>query len=486
MLLDILLTGTNISLNGIKPIDISGIFLNSKDVISKSLFFAVKGCNENGEKYINEAIKNGASIILSENKLLKSDDKTIFLYSNDLRRDISIISKNFYCACDEKLKIIAITGTNGKTSTQKALTSIFTEAGKKTGYAGTISTGWGNYIENSHLTTPDSVSLHRYFFEMVKSSCEYCVIEASSQGIHQKRLNGINFYAKILTNISQDHLDYHKTMDEYKKVKAQFIEEGIGLKILNLNEPLSIELLKNIKNVFTYAVSNKKADLNAEILLASLDGSLVRFYYNGDIIEILIRNVFGFFMIENITAAVLVALKSGISFNIIRSALENFIPPFGRMTFFENKFNFNIVVDYAHTPHALQSVLLELKKIKKQRLIVLFGCGGNRDKEKRAIMGSIANDLADIVYVTSDNPRNEKPIEIINQIISGISEKNKYRVVEDRGIAIIKALNEMRSNDILLIAGKGHEDYQEIEGKKFPFSDFDVLSDFFVKKGDLK
>lgn len=460
---------------------VTSVQTDSKKVHKGSLFCAVEGNVRDGKQFISEAIEKGATAILCEKPIAVPNGVHLFI-SENMREDIALIAKNLYQESDEKLDIYAVTGTNGKTSTVMALNDIMHHAGKKNGYITTVEKSFGSNSHPSSLTTPDPFELHSNFFEMVKEGCETCGIEASSHGIHQKRLSGITFKCRILTNITSDHLDYHKTVEAYRQVKKEFLCDGNDLTVLNINDPVTEEVLAAKKNCVTYGINNRNADLYAENVRYDENGLSFDMQYKGEKRSVFAANLIGDYMAENLIAAALAALSSGIELDVIVRAIENFIPPRGRLSKIMGIEDFDIFVDFAHTPDALEKTIKTLRPLVKNKLRVVFGCGGNRDKTKRPRMGKIADLLSDKIYLTSDNSRWEDTKDILKEIMAGIKRKKNIYSCEDRAEAISKAVVDAKAGDIILIAGKGHEPYQEFRGVKHLFSDFDTAKNAIAKR----
>ncbi len=450
--------------------EVCSVAVDSRRVEPGDLFCVVEGTRENGEHFLNDALKRGASAVLAAKPFTLPSDVPLFL-SKAMREDLSIIAGNLYSS-GRSLDLFAVTGTNGKTSTVKILYELLRKSGINAGYITTIEEFDGEKVVPSDLTTPDSFHLHSFFSRLSSHSGKACVMEASSHGIHQKRLHGLVFRAKILTNITRDHLDYHKTLEEYKAVKRNWLLEGTEPVIVNIRDPEGEEILKKRKNVYTYGIDCEKADLKGLHAQYDSEGLVFDLCYGEMIRTVRVKGAIGFFMIENLLAAALTALVCGLDFDQIVEGLESFIPPTGRMSRIKEK-GIEVYVDFAHTPDALEKSIQTLRPLVKRKLRVVFGCGGNRDKLKRPEMGRIADKNADVLYVTSDNSRWEETSDILNDIRVGITRKDNISYEEDRAKAIARAVRESDKGDIVLIAGKGHETYQDLKGTKKHFSDFE-------------
>ena len=450
--------------------EIRSASVDSRTVEPGDLFCVVEGNKETGEHFLKDALKRGAVAVLAGKSFSLPSDIPLFL-TKKMREDLATIAGNLYPS-GRNPDLFAVTGTNGKTSVVKILYELLGKAGIKAGYITTIEEFDGKKVIPSDLTTPDSFHLHSFFSRLSGNSGKACVMEASSHGIHQKRLHGLVFKAKILTNITRDHLDYHKTLEEYKSVKRNWLLEGSEPVIVNLKDPVGQEIFQKRKNVYTYGIDCETADLKA--LRAHYDsrGLVFDLCYGTRIKTVKVNNAIGFFMIENLLAASLTALVLGIDFDLIAEGIEFFVPPVGRMSRIKGK-TIEIFVDYAHTPDALEKSIQTLRPLVKGKLRVVFGCGGNRDKLKRPEMGRIADENGDVLYVTSDNSRWEETSDILNDIRRGVSRTTNISYEEDRAKAIARAVRESEKGDIVLIAGKGHETYQDLKGMKNHFSDFE-------------
>lgn len=408
----------------------SGIADNSKNVKKGFVFVAMRGIKSDGHNYINEAIKNGATLIVGEKDINLAGTK--YLKVKDSREFLGKLASNWYGNPSKKLKIIGVTGTKGKTTTTHLIYHILSTLGKKVGLVSSnmVKIGAKGSDTGFHVTSPDVISLHKLLKEMVDKGCQYAVIEVSSHGIDQKRIAGINFEVGVLTNIAPEHLDYHKTFEEYKKVKMFFVNSA-KFKII---APIDTEI--NI-------LPGKFNNLNVDAAIKAVE----------------------FLGIEKAKAL---------------SALESFELPEGRLEKIENKLGLNVYVDFAHTPESLEAALIYLKSVSKGRVISVFGSAGERDPYKRPKMGKAAGDLSDIVILTAEDPRTEKVEDIMNQIKSGIINKMvKVYQVADRKLAIKKAVELAQSGDTIGLFGKGHEKSMNLDGiHEIPWSDQEIVKSF--------
>ncbi len=468
-----LIKGLNVENRNCADINISHITTNSNLVKPGSMFIAIKGSNFDGNEFIENAIKNGAVCILTNNKNLNKNISS--LISNDLNKDISIIAKRFFDFREDDFRIIGITGTNGKTTISYILKMILEKSGK-TGLIGTIRHMIGKRIIKAVNTTPDSVTLYSLLNEMKANKIKNIIMEVSSHGLALNRAFGIHFDSTIFSNFTQDHIDFHKTMDNYKKAKLKLFSmlKSDGNAIINADDKNYNDFLNASpeNRRYTLGVKNKNADWLIHIKNLSLNGSAFDMENTKENKKYELKiNIVGDYNIYNVALAFIYAYYMGIDGNHITEIINKSIITIpGRFEKFNAKKGFTIVVDYAHTPDALERVIKTTKRLTKGRVITVFGCGGDRDNGKRPIMGKIASHYSDIVIITSDNPRTENPKIIIDDIIKGISENN-YTIEINRKKAIQKAVKAAKKNDTIIIAGKGHEDYQIIGRKTHHFDD---------------
>lgn len=469
---------------------IKGVAYDSRLVEKDFLFVAVKGFRMDGHDYIKDALSRGATAIVMENAVVVTDmkqhadpDRTSFVEVSDSRKALALISSAFYGHPSRDLSLIGITGTNGKTTTSYITKSIIEAGGSKVGLIGTIACMTGERTETSVNTTPESLDLQRYLKEMVTNEMEYAVLEVSSHALSLERVTGCSYKAAVFTNFTQDHLDFHNTMDEYFSAKIRIFDSLAenGKAVLNMDDPMIRPLAQEIKrDVVTFGIksnamiraenitdrhSDKKALLPTGI---SFD---VRTPEGGFRVE---SKFIGRFNVYNILASIGIAYALGIDEDVIRKGVRDAEPVEGRFENMDEGQDFLCIVDYAHTEDALRTLIDEARFVTKGRVITVVGCGGDRDRSKRPLMGFAASELSDLVFITSDNPRTEDPMEIIEDIIHGIKKKN-YTVQPDRRTAIKEAVLVAKEGDTLIVAGKGHEDYQEIKGVRRHFSDKEVL-----------
>ena len=471
-----------VGLEGLKAkgdldVEIKGISSNSKEVKEGDLFVAIKGFEVDGHKFVNDAIEKGASaIIIEEGCDLKSFDvpkELSVVMAKDTRKALAIVSSNFYGNPSKKFKLIGVTGTKGKTTTTFMIKEILEKAGKKVGLIGTIATYInGKKLKDSDRTTPESLELQQLFSQMVKEGVEVVVMEVSSQSLKLHRVDGCEFDIVLFTNFSEDHIspNEHPDMEDYFNSKLKLFEMcKVGIVNTDDLHGAKIPKLFPDSQITTYGIDNYANVLAKDITITN---SYVDFR-----VKITDRNervktcIPGRFSVYNSLAAICVAQKFGVTSEVVKQALLEVRVP-GRSEMVDNKLEIPIMIDYAHSPESLQNILQAVKSYTRGKVISVFGCGGDRDSSKRLIMGEISGRIADYTFITSDNPRTEEPKKIVEQIEEGIKKtKGKYSVVVDRTEAIKQAIKMATKRDIIVLAGKGHEPYQEICGKKHPFDE---------------
>ncbi len=464
--------------------EVDDLKLDSRNVKNQDLFFAVKGNLLDGHLYIDSAIKNGASVIVCEVLPEDINDKITYVVLENIRYQIAKIASNFFDKPSQKLKLIGVTGTNGKTTIATLLYRLTMALGIKAGLLSTVENKIANKTIKATLTTPDVISINRLMSEMVVVGCEYAFMEVSSHSIDQDRVSDLDFDIGIFTNITHDHLDYHKTFMNYINVKKKFFDilKPEAFALTNIDDINGEVMVQNSKStVKSYSLRNI-ADYKGRILQNSLSGLHLKINEKEAFFKLT-----GRFNAYNLLAVYGAAVLSGLDEDEVLVELSRLDPVDGRFDIIQNREQgVFAIIDYAHTPDALENVLNTVKntKNKDSKLITVFGAGGNRDKTKRPEMGKIAGRLSDMVIVTSDNPRNEDPVEIIKDIVKGISIKDKEKVleIEDREQAIKTALMLAKTGDVVVIAGKGHETYQDIRGVKHHFSDKEIVNNIWQKK----
>ena len=473
----------NTEIFGNSAVEIKSIEHDSRKVREGSLFVCMEGVHVDGHKFINQAVEKGAVAILTTRKNIELPAGVSALVVSDMLNALAIIVPYFYDYPSRKMRVIGVTGTNGKTTTTYIMRSILIQAGYKVGLIGTIQIMIGEESFPIHNTTPNVIDLQHIFLEMCEKKVDYVVMEVSSHALAEHRVAGIEFDTAIFTNLTQDHLDYHKTMENYCKTKAKLFEilSRTGKKfgktaIINIDDAASKEMLKHtLCGKITYGIE-KNCDLRAVDVEISADGT--KFKVRGDFGEMnLSLHITGIFNVYNVLAATGAMLAEKISVENIKIALENFRSVPGRFEKIFADIPFTIIVDYAHTPDGVKNVLETARQIAKKKIITVFGCGGDRDNTKRPIMGRIAAELSDIVIVTSDNPRTEDPRKILNEVEVGVEEKiggKFHEKIIDRRQAIFRAVKLAEPDDIILILGKGHENYQILKDRTIHFDDREV------------
>ncbi|KPK32797.1 MAG: hypothetical protein AMS24_03125 [Chlamydiae bacterium SM23_39] len=467
----------NVEIKGSKEIEITGICSNSKYISPGNLFVAKRGRCFDGYNFINRVVESGASSILCDiyDPFLEN---IVQIISKDVEKVESEVAVRYYEYPSKDLFLIGITGTNGKTTTSYLIKHILNKEKKNCGLLGTIEYIFGNNRIFSSLTTPDNILLQKYLREMITQNSKYCVMEVSSHGLAQNRIKNIDYKIAIFTNITREHLDYHNTFENYLNAKKKLFDslKFDALAIVNRDDPFFPDLIKDSKaRIFTFGIDNK-ADIYARNVKFDLNGMEFEVFYK-DKREKIKTKLIGKFNVYNILAAISFAIEMGIDFKNIKSYISSFSSVKGRMEKVEHS-DFYVFIDYAHTENSMMNVLTTLREIKKRKIITVFGCGGDRDKDKRSKMGEIASNLSDYSILTSDNPRTENIEDIIKDIVKGFF-KNNYEVEIDRKKAIEKAINLAKKDDIIIILGKGHETYQIFANKTLFFDDRKVVEEIF-------
>ena len=477
MILEVLLNRIPVlEISGSKTLEISEIVFDSRKAVENSLYVAVKGTVSDGHSFINAAIDKGAKAIVCEVLPENSKADITYIQVKDASKTLGQLASDFYGNPSEKLNLIGITGTNGKTSVTTLLFDIFKNLGFKSALISTVEYRIADEIIPSTHTTPDIVRLNQMLANAVEMGCEYAFMEVSSHGIHQNRTEGLNFKIAGFTNITHDHLDYHKTFSEYIKTKKRFFDElnPEAIAITNSDDKNGSVMLQNTKATQkTYALKTM-ADYHGRILEADFNGMLLNF--GG---KEFWTTLTGKFNVYNMLLAYAVAIESGFHEEDVLKAMSQLKRVKGRFETLKSDSGIFFVIDYAHTPDALENILDSINDIrtKNERLITIFGCGGDRDQAKRPEMGKIATRKSTLAIITSDNPRTEDPAAIIKEIEAGVEPQNfsKYTSIPDRKEAMKMAIKFAEPKDIILVAGKGHEDYQEINGVKHHFDDKETI-----------
>lgn len=464
---------------GSADIEISGLTFDSRKVGKGDVFFAIKGTQVDGHQYIEQTIKSGVSAIVLEDLPEKLVETVCYIQVEDVSIAMGIMASNFYDNPSQKLKLVGITGTNGKTSVATLLFKLFRNLGYSCGLISTVQNQIDDTIIPSTHTTPDAIQLNNLLSQMVDNGCTYTFMEVSSHAIAMNRISGLHFTGAVFTNITQDHLDYHGTFEEYIKVKKRFFDElpKDAFALSNTDDRNGKVMLQNTK---------AKKEVYTLRGLGTFKGKLIESGLFGLQMEVQNKEVWfqliGKFNAYNLLAVYGTAILLGEDSDEILTELSKLTAPPGRFELVKNNSNKIGIVDYAHTPDAVQNVLETINDLKEdnQEVITVIGCGGNRDKGKRPKMAEIACNYSNKVIFTSDNPRNEDPNEIINDMLQGVklTQKKKTLVIVNREEAIKTAVMLAKDGDIILVAGKGHETYQEINGVKNYFDDKKVLSQF--------
>lgn len=461
--------------------EVKGLSYDSRKVNPGYIFFAIKGLKDDGNKYAEEAIKNGSALIVTEEEINTSEAKSVKV--TNIRKLMAALSGIYYGNPSQKLNLIGVTGTNGKTTTTHLIKAILSDAGYESGLIGTIDYQVGSKKIESTLTTPDSVELNMMLSEMVNSKMNFCVMEVSSIALAMDRVYGLNFDTAVFTNLTSEHLDFHETMENYfdaKKIIFDNLTEK-SFAVSNKDDIYGEKIVSETRaRKFFYSIK-KESDLKSNNEKLSLSGLEFDVKFNNKIYKFK-SNLSGRFNIYNILASISTVLHYDIDIESIQKAVANFNEVAGRFNRIRLPNGAVAIVDYSHTSDSLKNAIESAREIvneekKKGRVITVFGCGGNKDRTKRPVMGKYATSLSDHSIITSDNPRFEDPMEIIIEIERGIEEKN-YEVIEDRTEAIKKGIEISREGDIVLICGKGHETYQEINGKRSHFDDREVVQKY--------
>ena len=458
-------------------ISVNKIEYDSKKIEKGDLFVAISGLSDDGHEYINEAIENGASaIIMAKDHEVEMDANVTYIKVEDTRIALAKVAATYYDNPASKLKIIGITGTKGKTTTAYMIRDIMLASGKKTGMIGTIYNTYADKCIEAIRTSPESLDLQKLLKDMVDSDMEYVVMEVSSHALDLNRVYGIHFIIGVFTNLSQDHLDYHKTMDNYLAAKAKLFENS-DFAIINADDIYTPKLEKMIKcKIAKYGLDNES---NITAVDIRVNNNFVDFkMYINKMLQTVTVNIPGRYTVYNSLAAIAVTSMLGAQMDPILVALNSIKVP-GRSEVVDIAKTFAVIIDYAHSPASLEAILQNTKKYAKGRIICVFGCGGNRDKEKRPLMGEIAGKYADFTVITTDNPRDEAPSKIMADIEVGIKKtRGLYKIIENRKEAIKFAMRIAWKNDTIIIAGKGHETYQELKGgKKIKFDERQIVKE---------
>lgn len=466
------------SIQGSTQTSIAHIALDSRELKDHSLFIAIRGSQADGHNYISTAIAHGAVAIICEEKPEKTPQDIIWITTSDSREALAIVASNFYDRPSAQLKLIGITGTNGKTTVASLLYRLFEKAGYATGLLSTIVTKYGAVEFPSTHTTPDSIQINQKLRAMVEAGIDYCFMEVSSHGIDQQRIKGLVYYGGVFTNLSHDHLDYHKTFAAYRDVKKQFFDflPKSAFALINADDKNGGFMLQNSSAIKRSYGLHNYADYQAKILEIQFSGMLLNI--QGQEVW---TSLVGKFNAANLLAVYAVARELSLPQMDTLSFLSELRSVAGRFQTLTTPNKATVIVDYAHTPDALENVLLTIDHIrtKNETLTTLVGCGGNRDEAKRPLMAKVAARLSDKVIFTADNPRDENPEDIIDQMEEGVNPEDYKKTlrISDRKQAIKAGCMTLKAGDVFLVAGKGHETYQEIKGVKTPFDDYLIVKE---------
>ena len=466
---------------GDQNVSIQDITADSRAVKLNSLFIALDGATVDGHNYIDKAVAAGAVAVIVSKPVTVPDDVCVITVS-DTRQAMMVCVPYFFDYPANRMRMVGVTGTNGKTTTTHMIRHILKAQGHKVGVIGTVHIMIGDTSYPIHNPTPDVVDLQHILYQMVQENVEYCVMEVSSHALALGRVSGVEFDTAVFTNLTQDHLDFHKTFENYLAAKCKLFEQVSASDqvkdnkgaVINIDDSYGHRVMeKTTAPTITYSTLGK-GTLNASDVHMSTKNSQYTVNYKGESYPVSM-NTTGLFNVYNTLAAIGACLQEGISMEAIDTALKTFSSVPGRFELIEEGQDFAVVVDYAHTPDGLQNILETAKAIKENRIIIVFGCGGDRDATKRPIMGRIAAEYGDKIYVTSDNPRTEDPVQIVKDVEVGVKEAlrdgTSYEVIVDRREAINHAIHDAKAGDIVIIAGKGHENYQILKNETIHFDD---------------
>jgi UDP-N-acetylmuramoyl-L-alanyl-D-glutamate--2,6-diaminopimelate ligase len=479
VLKDILYKVSIEAVKGSTDITVNKIEFDSRKVQENDVFVAIRGTVSDGHEFIEKAIGLGATAIVCDTLPEVIASNITYIQVEDTNSALAFISANFYNNPSDKIRLVGVTGTNGKTTIASLLYQLYKKAGYKVGLLSTVKIMVDETEYKATHTTPDSLTINQYLNEMIAVGCEYCFMEVSSHGVHQKRTEGLHFEGGVFTNLSHDHLDYHPTFAEYRDVKKSFFDHlpKNAFALTNVDDKNGAVMLQNTSaRKLTYALKSY-ADYRAQILENQLSGLLLKINDN----EVWVKLI-GTFNAYNLLAIYGTAIELGMDSLEALRLLSELESVSGRFQFIVSADKVTAIVDYAHTPDALENVLKTINDIRtnNEKLISVVGCGGDRDKTKRPIMANIASQMSDTVIFTSDNPRTENPATIISEMEKGVEPQNykKTLSIEDRMQAIKTACQLANAHDIILIAGKGHENYQEINGVRHHFDDMETIKEF--------
>lgn len=451
---------------------------NTKNVVPGTVFVCIQGARFDGHSAALEMEKQGAVLIVAErdtgakNQVLVENTRSAFAW----------LCAAFYSYPARKLQLIGVTGTNGKTTTTMLLHGLFRRAGITAGLIGTVENRIGEKVYPASLTTPDCKDLHRMFAEMVEAGCTHCIMEVSSQALAQHRVDGCHFATVLFTNLTQDHLDYHGTFENYMQAKRMLFTMA-DTAILNTDDAYAMAMVKGIDvKVITFSANRDDSDYIAKNIICTAGGVQYELLGHGDIGRVQVK-IPGHFTVYNSMGAAVCAIESGVPFEQTLTLLAKSEGVPGRVEVVPTETEYTVLIDYAHSPDGLENVISSLREVTEKRIITVFGCGGDRDHGKRPKMGKIVGDLSDVAVVTSDNPRSEDPEKIIEDILSGMSScKARIQTIPDRTSAIRWALKHAKKGDVVLLAGKGHETYQILNTGKIHYDEREIVAEILKGK----
>lgn len=469
-----------IRIEGVQDIGIEDLYYDSREVTPNSLFFCIKGLTVDGHDFAPQAVAKGAKVLVLERDVDVDGDITKVFVPNS-KTAMAYMAKNFYRNPTKDINFIGVTGTNGKTTVTYLVKSILEKAGQKVGLIGTISNMIGDRKMPSKFTTPESLELQKLLREMADENVDSVVMEVSSHSLALGRVEGCEYDIGVFTNLSQDHLDFHANMEEYRDAKAKLFTQS-KLAIINEDDKNGRWIKKRVPTkVFTYGIY-KDADIYARELEITDRGVAFHLHTPSGSIPINLA-IPGIFSIYNGLAAASICYNLGISLEIIAQGLQEVKGVDGRFELLDTGTDYSVILDYAHTPDGLENILTTAREFAKGRIITLFGCGGDRDHSKRPIMGEIAGKYSDLCIITSDNPRSEDPMDIIKDIVPGIEKTGcDYTIIENRREAIEYALTQAQKDDIVILAGKGHETYQILKDKTIPFDEKQIVAEILGRE----
>ena len=463
-----------VEMNAEPETEIGDISYDSRRTQKGDLFIAIRGFESDGHKFISAAINAGASVVICEEKPV---DNIPYILVQNSREALALVSKRYFGDPTEKMKLVGVTGTNGKTTTTMLIKHVLETKGEKCGLIGTNQNMIGEKVLPTERTTPESYELQKLFRQMADEGCKYVIMEVSSHSLVLDRVAGIHFEVAVFTNLTQDHLDFHKTMEEYAGAKALLLSR-CSMAAINIDDEWGGYMIERSKcPVFTYSETKLEADLVAKDI--RLSPSNVKFCALAkNSLERVTLEIPGKFSVYNAMSVISACLLLDMPLGTVCESLKTAKGVKGRVEVVPSPSDFTILIDYAHTPDALENVIRSMKEVSTGRVVVLFGCGGDRDRTKRPIMGEIATTFADYAIITSDNPRTEVPADIIADILTGVKvPKNRYKVIEDRSQAIAFAIDNHMEGDLIILAGKGHETYQIIGKTKYHMDEREIVAE---------